>query len=80
MGRRESDIFDIPDEPHPDELKVFCKISAFKYIWRSSLHKDGHPITKDPLPFPPPTPKRYTNFVECEKCGLDQAWAPWPDL
>ena len=44
MSRRESDIFDIPDEPHPDELKVFCKINALKYIWRSSLHKDGYDI------------------------------------
>ena len=27
-----------------DELKMFCKINAFKYIWRSSLHKDGDDI------------------------------------
>ena len=27
-----------------DELKVFCKINALKYIWRSSLHKDGYDI------------------------------------
>eukprot|EP01051_Picozoa_sp_SAG22_P006953 SAG22_NODE_473_length_10069_cov_17.183250_9_plen_58_part_00 len=25
----------------PEEVAAFCRINAFKYIWRSRAHKDG---------------------------------------
>ena len=39
-------------------------------------------VCLDPFRFPPQqrVVVRYTNFVECEKCGLGQAWALCPDL
>jgi TPR repeat protein len=25
----------------PEQMKIYCKISAFKYLWRAHIHKDG---------------------------------------
>ncbi len=27
-----------------DEVRIFCRINAFKYLWRSTAHKDNSEI------------------------------------
>eukprot|EP01051_Picozoa_sp_SAG22_P027900 SAG22_NODE_9575_length_581_cov_19.782158_1_plen_60_part_00 len=34
-----------------DEIAAFCRINAFKYVWRCTTHKDTKVVQMDRVPF-----------------------------